>query len=94
MNGKLILSHKTIKNHSCSNNISSQTFQSISNGMTHAEVKAILSDEGDNFRNDYYYPASNEKIKFYRFYNCADQSKYIEVWFYTGIGANLITKNF
>lgn len=93
-NDKLMLAAKTIKDNSCSTNISNQSFSSILNGMSYSEVKAVLKSDGDNFRNDYDYPDTTEKIKFYRFYDCNDKSKYIEVWFYTGIGANLITKNF
>lgn len=67
MNSKLILSRKTINDNSCSNNISSQSFSELVNGMSYDQVKSILKDGGDNFRNDFDYPSTNVKTKYYAF---------------------------
>ena len=91
---KLILADKTFMNNSCSNNISNQSFSQLSNGMTYNQVKTILNDDGDNFRNDYQDLTTTETVKMYKFYDCNDKTKNIMVWFYTGTGAGLINKNF
>ena len=88
-NGELILATKTFKNEICSNNITSNSFSSLSNGMTYEQVCVLLDSKGDNFRNDY---TSTEQTNFYRYYNCSDKLKYIEVWFENN-SAILITKN-
>jgi hypothetical protein len=76
----------------CSNNISSTSFSSLSNGMTYNQVKTILNCNGDNFRVDNP-DTPSLKIKYYKFYNCNDTSKLIEAWFRND-AAILITKNF
>jgi hypothetical protein len=71
---------RTIYNFSvCSNNISSTSFSSLRNGMTYNQVKTILNCNGDNYRVDY--SGGSQSSKYYRFYNCSDTSKYIDVWF-------------
>ncbi len=91
-NTQLLLKLRTVYDFSiCSNNISSTSFSSLTNGMTYNQVKTILNSNGDNYRVNV---TINPSIitKFYRFYNCNDTSKYIEVWF-TNDDAGLITKN-
>ena len=92
-NIQLHLKVRTIYDYSvCSNSISATSFSSITNGMTYNQVKTILNSNGDNYRVDN--PESSASIiKFYKFYNCSDTSKYIEVWFRND-SAILITKNF
>ena len=55
-------------------------------------TKTILNSNGDNYRID---NTDNLLIqtKFYRFYNCNDTSKYIEVWFQNDAAVHL-NKNF
>jgi hypothetical protein len=88
-NGSLELATKTFKNEICSNNITSNSFSSLSNGMTYEQVCVLLDSKGDNFRNDY---TPTNQTNFYRYYNCSDKLKYIEVWFENN-SASLITKN-
>ena len=92
-NTQLQLKVRTIYDYTiCSNNISSSSFASLTNGMTYNQVKTILSCNGDNFRVDS--PGNPTiKTKFYKFYNCNDTTKYIEVWFRND-AALLLTKNF
>jgi len=93
-NGNLILAEKTIEDNSCSGNISSQSFATLSNGMTYQQSISILNDKGDNFRNDYKNNSdSTQDIHYYRFYNCSNNENYIEMWFQNN-SAILITKSF
>ena len=94
MADQIILAHKTISDGSCSSNVSSATFSSLSNGMTYDQVKTIMKESGDLYRTDYNYPDSSIKIQYYRFYDCSDSNKYIDAWFTPGVGAILINKNF
>lgn len=79
MGGQLILSNKSISDNSCSNNVSSTSFSSITLGMTYGQVKSIMNEDGDLYRTDYNYPAASIQILYYRFYDCSNASKYIEV---------------
>ena len=92
-NTQLHLKVRTIYDFSiCSTNISSASFSSLTNGMTYTQVKNILNCNGDNYRVDFpEIPSST--VKFYKFYNCGDTSKFIEAWFRND-SAILITKNF
>jgi hypothetical protein len=94
MADQIILAHKTISDGSCSSNVSSVTFSSLSNGMTYDQVKNIMKENGDLYRTDYNYPGATVKIQYYRFNDCSDNSKYIDAWFTPGVGAILINKNF
>lgn len=90
-NTQLLLKVRTIYDFSkCSNNISSSSFTSLTNGMTYNQVKTILNCDGDNFRVD---NTSASNTKFYKFYNCNDTSKFIEAWFLND-AAILINKSF
>ena len=92
-NTQLHLKVRTIYDYSiCSNNISLTSFSSLSIGMTYNQVKTILNSNGDNYRIDA--PETpNTKTKFYKFYNCNDNTKYIEAWFRND-AAIFINKNF
>ena len=92
-NTQLHLKVRTIYDYTiCSNNISSSSFTSLTNGMTYNQVKTILNCNGDNFRVDF--PENQSiKTKFYKFYSCNDNSKYIEAWFRND-AAIFLNKNF
>ena len=47
--------------------------------MTYDQVKSIMKEDGDLYRTDYNYPEASIQILYYRFYDCTNASKYIEV---------------
>ena len=90
-NSVMIHKQRTISDFTlCSNNISASSFSSLIVGMTYSQVSSLLNCQGDNFRVD---NPTTANTKYYRFYNCLDNSKYIEAWF-SNDSSILITKNF
>jgi hypothetical protein len=89
-NSLMILKNRTISDFSiCSNNISTTSFSSLTVGMSYSQVTSILNCPGDNFRTD---NPTSANTRYFRFYSCSDNSKYIEVWF-SNNSSILITKN-
>ena len=91
-NDTIHLKVKTFDDGSCSNNINQTTYSSISVGDTYSTVSTILNGAGDNFRVDYNPPTYPVITTFYSWYDCADSSNYIQVWF-NNDSAHLITKS-
>lgn len=92
-NSLMVHKNRTIYNFSiCSNNISINSFSSLTVGMSYNQVSSILNSPGDNFRTD---NPTTANTRYFRFYNCNDTSKYIEAWF-SGINSTsyFISKNF
>ena len=89
-NSLIIHKNRTISDFSiCSNNISTSSFSSLTVGMSYNQVTSILNCPGDNFRTD---NPTSANTRYFRFYSCSDNSKYIEVWF-SNNSSILITKN-
>ena len=90
---RLNLKVKYFPDNSCSNNVNQTNYSSISVGDSYAQISSLLDNQGDNFRVDYNVDSSFI-AKYYRWYNCSENSEYIEVWFTTDDSAFLITKSF
>ena len=90
---RLHLKVKYFPDSSCSNSVNQTNYSSISVGDSYTQISSLLDSQGDNFRVDYAVDSSFTS-KFYRWYNCSENSEYIEVWFSTDDSAFLITKSF
>ncbi|MDB9912442.1 hypothetical protein OAD14_06315 [Flavobacteriaceae bacterium] len=90
---RLNLKVKYFPDNSCSNNVNQTNYSSISVGDSYTQISSLLGNQGDNFRVDYNVDSSFI-AKYYRWYNCLENSEYIEVWFTTDDSAFLITKSF
>jgi len=93
LDDKITLKEKTFQDNSCSNGINEQNFSAIVNGDSYESVSSLLGNIGDNYRVDYNHQPNNSIIKYYRWYDCSDSSRNIEVWFKND-EAMLITKKF
>jgi len=87
------LKSKDFANNSCSNNVNQSNYSVISVGDSYSQVTSLLGNQNDNIRVDYD-AQGVANVKIYRWYNCTDNTVFIEVWFDFNGNVFLINNSF